>query len=49
MEVHMSTRRRFLALLAGLLLPARALPPAPTLSGGFRLVNGWICKPGDLA
>jgi hypothetical protein len=44
----MPTRRRFLALLIALLLPAPALPRPPVPSSGFRLVNGWICKPGDL-
>jgi hypothetical protein len=43
-----ATRRRFLALLVGVLLPAPALPGPARLSTEFRLVNGWICKPGDL-
>jgi hypothetical protein len=44
----MPTRRRFLALLTTLLLPAPALTRPPAAASGFRLVNGWICKPGDL-
>ena len=45
----MLTRRRFLALCLVAFLPARPALPAPPVRGDFVLVNGWLCKPSDLA
>jgi hypothetical protein len=45
----MFSRRHFLALCAVALLPARPARPAPPVRGDLVLVNGWLCKPSDLA
>ena len=45
----MLTRRRFLALCLVAFLPARPALPAAPVRGNLVLVNGWLCKPGDLS